>query len=1500
MRSCLFPQSSDSPPLRKLLALDNDFPTFEGKLDQIESILGDPDGARDGQQGQTPSLYYRGNPRTEWVLRWLLTKLKSDDSDGLAARTSWTAWRLLTRIILGLPPSVSAKALSAHTLLRTLEKTLQENFVDKRAAKEDFESTKPKTVKPSKKRKRDGTFSSSLEQNDPLALFDAVAEAASTIVDLGFDNICGQDKSVTEFVKSALRADIAQAARLFGLWLQSAHRLMAQQSLEQRPDLLARILPQILRIWEASVPDQGGEGQSSAEQFSQHCLVPAVVLLSDVTANSDPPSCDDGANKGNLSIDSKTSSVLETLLAKHIFIPARAVFFADADGGRFKSKSTPGQLFNCSISFLLNPLRTALDGRTANVNSSGPLDSDRRRVFKTVASLMDVCIRCSQRSTPKKRLDEAPWLQNAFIGLCDCIGAPVHGTAGRIDADRRMVLDRMIDTLARRKVTLESDVLANVVKFYSGIFGSNDGFQEKFDHQLLARIIEYDSTVFVNSSSSNLHNDDASLSDAIFDAVTYATKLDTKNHGALMDSIVLPLLKAYAQVRDLKEFISRWFAQLMSVGNSSCSMENSIWARKELSIGLEEVLETRLTARQLFDMFGEYLQRVSACETVSKSEDLVEASASLIILDALVSAVQLDDTIASVQEVLRSIQRSLFLFTGVSKEPATVARALRVVARLHVLLRPYQQVNEVKNSAERVLKKDGKSVVEIIKAAEKSDSDEVAARGQEAFNLVATLCSDFMAILDLKAPAKDLFNESAAVIFRSNDKVLKSITEGAKRRRTDDSVAVATSRLESFTLNAAAVLTQYPSLLDLPSLDSLSDLLRLLFWHAFGEFAGHFESSQPMSFGLVFEAMSDIILSMPSHDLRDVLFVVLYEGLEPESKQGKSKDVRHQLLAFSELQYLRMPLSAISRKHREQIINRLCELCCSSAKKGPSSEALFRHVSVMVKMMGASNATSELATDTDTLWSIARLIQKTAPTNKDLLVLLDELVRLTLEDTITVKDQPRGQQYLKGFKDIMSRFVKDCNTFKDHNAELTCFKSALRILKEADQLGDEEEAYKTMKRYLRTLDEDLDKVFPGPKTLRSEDDEAFLKAVLQAVSDLPTSSLGRDGYLLSIESKLLKVARAQRKSDVSISQSEASLWVSTAEALANISSPDEAQTVSSIIYDLWELDLSASDRHALLKACRKALGSLGLDRRTAMLSSLVEEEDQSTHARLILANILISSLPDNPAKEEISGQSLNGFVARLSTYLETVENMRDLHAALNCIDTVLKDKHWLVSQYAIESLIESLSRLSSPAGPELSEDQASVIYTRICNTTQLIIALHRTRLGGRFHVLIPFLQRLLRCLFKFDMRQSIQGNSVYPPWLSTRSDSSPMKMAQAASFARLITTLCSPSVSAVRGLHRARKRPANGHAELVDETKKAREYAGQYVTALIATFCAAQLAGRIAPESRAAIMPALYACADVVGVEGMRAMNAGMSAAERAIWKGVYADWRRFGRWEGR
>jgi nucleolar pre-ribosomal-associated protein 2 len=38
---------------------------------------------------------------------------------------------------------------------------------------------------------------------------------------------------------------------------------------------------------------------------------------------------------------------------------------------------------------------------------------------------------------------------------------------------------------------------------------------------------------------------------------------------------------------------------------------------------------------------------------------------------------------------------------------------------------------------------------------------------------------------------------------------------------------------------------------------------------------------------------------------------------------------------------------------------------------------------------------------------------------------------------------------------------------------------------------------------------------------------------------------------------------------------------------------------------------------------------------------------------------------------------------------------------------------------------------------------------------------------------------------------------------------------------------------------------------------------------------------------------------DAMGMEVMRSMNAGMDASQRAIWKGLYEDWVRFGKWDG-
>lgn len=53
------------------------------------------------------------------------------------------------------------------------------------------------------------------------------------------------------------------------------------------------------------------------------------------------------------------------------------------------------------------------------------------------------------------------------------------------------------------------------------------------------------------------------------------------------------------------------------------------------------------------------------------------------------------------------------------------------------------------------------------------------------------------------------------------------------------------------------------------------------------------------------------------------------------------------------------------------------------------------------------------------------------------------------------------------------------------------------------------------------------------------------------------------------------------------------------------------------------------------------------------------------------------------------------------------------------------------------------------------------------------------------------------------------------------------------------------------------------------------------------------------PEVRRVLNPGLYAIFDAMSLEVMRTVNSALDAPDRAIFKMVYDDYRRFGRWQG-
>lgn len=172
-----------------------------------------------------------------------------------------------------------------------------------------------------------------------------------------------------------------------------------------------------------------------------------------------------------------------------------------------------------------------------------------------------------------------------------------------------------------------------------------------------------------------------------------------------------------------------------------------------------------------------------------------------------------------------------------------------------------------------------------------------------------------------------------------------------------------------------------------------------------------------------------------------------------------------------------------------------------------------------------------------------------------------------------------------------------------------------------------------------------------------------------------------------------------------------------------------------------------------------------------------------------------------------------------------------------------------------------------------------MLYIGLCRILGTILALHRTKIGGRYHLVILALQSLLRCLF-----------IPYAPTDSIYEPLSPFNVTQASAYARLLTTLSDPTISSV-------SRPKNrSRLELNDETKKARSIAGQHLPYLIMEYCTSQLTGKLSPQMKAALEPALHAVLAVMTPEIMRTMNAALRESERVVWKALYEDWRRVGR----
>lgn len=238
----------------------------------------------------------------------------------------------------------------------------------------------------------------------------------------------------------------------------------------------------------------------------------------------------------------------------------------------------------------------------------------------------------------------------------------------------------------------------------------------------------------------------------------------------------------------------------------------------------------------------------------------------------------------------------------------------------------------------------------------------------------------------------------------------------------------------------------------------------------------------------------------------------------------------------------------------------------------------------------------------------------------------------------------------------------------------------------------------------------------------------------------------------------------------------------------------------------------------------------------------------------------------------------------------------------------------MISQWHIDNTLAAIAILSSRLeqtirAAESMSSRPGLIFTGLCRIFSSMLISHRLKLGGRYHLIVPALQGLLRCLFSPYPSLSLKiptPTSAPSPSLSKRSM---ISLTHASLYSRLLTNLCSPTVSAVT------PRPRSfSSSSLNDETKKARSIAGQHLQYLVMEYCTCQLWGHLTTIAgddddgnnkngrmmmREKLMPGIFAVMDVMSAEVKRTVNARLDASGRSIFKRLYEEWRKEGRWKG-
>jgi nucleolar pre-ribosomal-associated protein 2 len=1195
---------------------------------------------------------------------------------------------------------------------------------------------------------------------------------------------------------------------------------------------------------------------------------------------------------------------LEQLVARHVVIPARNSFFAHPPGTRQDSDVDVSSSAVDAVLKELQPLQVS----TGNATIIGTLRT-QISISKLLPRFLDITLRAIPRKSLKQQSVESPWLETLFVALTEIAGFPIRNITPRTVHQPVGILEDLLTVAIDGELRLSLKLLHQYASNFSRVFDEhNTSYAKTYDSHvspcewsLLAKMTCLGIDIFIPNSGIP---DARSLLDATFNKATALrlapSSLADGYYAFIKTKVIIPIMEGFARARDLSGFIDCWYERLTCFSGTvtekdlrKSSLEFPIWESEDLITAFSKLVPFALTSDQIK---AQYVTATDELRSISAASDtFLSAMNRTRIIDGLLQANLSEDSNNSLADATLNLALTVVtvLNAEAAQKPTYRWRLWRILWQIAAYPIPDPVTSHTRGNSMKNLGQEVPQIMRQILDSPQTCKWQHFAEAFEAFRYLAASVYH-PGTRDDTETVSNAIDTMTATLHKADrsPEILASFQWDGRVQSLD-------SRLK-LSLAYAGVLVNCPSLLKCVPSQTRQKLFRALYCLARDSKVGGHNyvmrcKEEPFScIWTILVAHNTVLKSAPLWE--DLLQVQIAEM----EQVGFDHAILDALTCA--------PPEAISRPRRTKILDIALQHVGSMESTDRVRDSLLPGIiSVMICILDLANPTALILTDAESLWT---LVEKTNAVDWDTATcsLLQTLVTSVLDSLRLNQTSTRSMEYCATFLQRIDLLLQKAKSFLEQPAKSALLKASLPVLwSHKDAMLDKslyQQLASARQRYVEVLISDVDRIQSGKASLSLWDWNCAVRKVLCSLirfEDL----LEQDQRLPNLLDQIIVELKRKRTllTSAAIGDQEGGDLIS-AEMYANrllngmrptLLSPRLEKQIS--VLNVPELTIE--DRQKVLQAMKRTILKADEDEVLNFLSKLSAGDvgRGQTQSEMFILGIILSAIEPQVDRDSSASTLISSLFTELTVRLAHNSSVEIISLNLDCLDLILRTHSRSVSQWNIDSALGLIAKMTSRSNFNIGNSNAGAatraagnIFCRLCRVMGSMVALHRKKIGGRYHLVVAALQGLLRCLFIPERRRSKSISSSFLVQMSSRKEA--LGREYAVQLTRLLTMICDPTVSSVK---KARSDQAR---QLTDETKKARGVAGQFLQYVIREYAECQLHGHISPEVKAALMPGLYAILDAMTRNGMQAMNAAMDSSSRAIFKSLYSDYMRFGKWD--